>query len=53
MQGVPYPIVARMAGHKPQGVTAIYARYDMQSLREAYERTVAAMLSAEGRRHNG
>ncbi len=49
MQGVPYPIVARMLGHKVQTVTAVYARFDMQSLRDGFEQTIAAMLAAQRR----
>jgi len=45
MQGVPYPVVARMVGHKAQGVTSIYARFDLQAVRDGFERTVNAMLA--------
>lgn len=46
MQGVPYPVVARMVGHKVQGVTGVYARFDLTAVREGFERTVSAMLAA-------
>lgn len=46
MQGVPYPVVARMVGHKVQGVTGIYARFDLSAVRDGFERTVNAMLDA-------
>lgn len=46
MQGVPYPVVARMLGHKIQTVTGVYARFDMQALRDGFERTVNAMEQA-------
>jgi integrase len=48
MQGVPYPVVARMVGHKAQGVTSIYARFDLSAVRDGFEKTVNAMLAAKG-----
>jgi len=48
MQGVPYPVVARMVGHKPQGVTAVYARFDLSSVRQGFQATVDAMLATKG-----
>ena len=45
MNGVPYPVVARMVGHKVQGVTGIYARFDLTAVREGFEKTVAVMLA--------
>ena len=48
MQGVPYPVVARMVGHKAQGVTSIYARFDQSAVRDGFEKTVNAMLAAKG-----
>lgn len=45
-QGVPYPVVMKALGHKAPGVTAIYTRVDLASVREAFEKTVAAMLTA-------
>jgi len=45
MQGVPYPVVARMVGHKPQGVTSIYARFDLSAVRDGFDKTVNAMLA--------
>lgn len=50
VRGVPYPVVCGMIGHKPQGVTAIYARFDRQSVREAFEQTAEAMLAANTKR---
>lgn len=45
-EGVPYPVVGRMIGHSVDGVTAIYARTDLEAVREGFERTVKAMSSA-------
>lgn len=45
MDGVPYPVVARMLGHTAQGVTAIYARTDLTAVRAAFERTAGIMLA--------
>lgn len=46
MQGVPYPVVARMVGHKVYGVTGIYARSDLAAVRAGFVKTVDAMLRA-------
>lgn len=46
MQGTPYPVVASMIGHKAHGVTSIYARFDMEAVRKAFEQTADAMLNA-------
>jgi integrase len=44
MNGTPYPVVARMIGHKVQGVTGVYARFDLEAVRKAFEQTAEAML---------
>jgi integrase len=44
MKGVPYPVVAAMIGHTPQGVTSIYARFDLEAVRKAFTTTAEAML---------
>lgn len=43
--GVAYPVVARMVGHTPQGVTSIYARFGIAEVRAGFEKTLAAMLA--------
>lgn len=45
VRGVSYPIVAGMLGHKAHGVTSIYARYDLSAVRDAFEKTVEAMMA--------
>lgn len=47
MQGVPYPVVARMLNHKAHGITSVYARFDLSSVREGFQKTVDAMLAVK------
>ncbi|MEZ6191451.1 MAG: tyrosine-type recombinase/integrase [Phycisphaerales bacterium] len=46
-RGTPYPVTCGMLGHRPMGVTAVYARYDRQSVRDAFEQTAEAILATK------
>jgi integrase len=48
MIGVAYPIVKAMLGHTEGGdITAIYARTDLETVRDGFERTAKAMMRRE------
>lgn len=44
--GTPYPTVQGMLGHCVEGVTGVYARVDVEAVRDAFEKTTAALLAA-------
>ncbi len=46
--GVGLPLIGKTLGHKQQATTAIYARLDLEPVRDAMGSAVAAMLTAGG-----
>lgn len=46
--GVPYPVVAKMLGHRVYGVTGVYTPPSPAAIRDGFERTISAMLAAGG-----
>jgi len=46
-------IVGKSLNHKSPSTTAIYARLDLDPVRESVDRATDAMLAAAGVRHSG
>ena len=46
--GASLPVIGKSLGHLNQGTTAVYARLDLDSVRQAVDRATSAMLAAGG-----
>jgi hypothetical protein len=49
--GASLSVIGKSLGHLNQGTTAIYARLDLDPVREAVDRATSAMLAAAGQPH--
>jgi integrase len=45
-EGIPYPTVSAMLGHKVEGVTGVYTPPDIESVRDGFEKAIDALLKA-------